>query len=465
MKSYFLLAIFYFSSYYFASNNLHELYAILILLVLIFQLHSFNKSIYVLMIAIFIPFFDRTPLFGFESLTLSRLSFLIFFIHAINTTKIEEFNLNNSFTFNTLLFSVAMVIFFSGVEFSLDEQDFNNFVSMRMFGYILDLGIIFCFFYYLFTRKKLDELPHFLAFLFCVIIFQSITFISLIIENPQYLEYNSYSTGGTKADLVNRVVSIEDNVIFGNRNTVAVNAGFVSIIGIILLFNFNNFFKKNNSLIYISILLSLSVVLVSLSRRAYVLVLLGIFLILLFNINFKLITFVALISLSLVFFPIDFLNARIGSLFSVRSFSDLQAVTSGQLHSEALQQFLSNITIIPNSFNNNIEVYNASESYWSALLYRQGIVGFLISFFMLFSIYARCFYYSRQAKVLNNKDLENFQYLLMIITLLFFGMSFFVTIMNFVNYIGDIGQIGFIAFFLFFVNEKKIYDFNKNKKI
>tara|TARA_Y100000588_G_scaffold322509_2_gene354591 strand:+ start:39023 stop:40351 length:1329 start_codon:yes stop_codon:yes gene_type:complete len=436
-------------TYYCAINEIAEIYALMLIVMVIFQFSSFENSIYILSLALLIPFFDTTPILGSEKLTLERIAFFPFLLQLSNKIQIRKFNMNKKNSFNFLISAVILVAFFSILQIIFDINQYEYFTPFRLLGFIIDIIIVLFFFYGVFGKmnnKSIDKV--FDMFLF-ILILEGISILLLIIYNPNYL----YSTLGPEV----RVYSIERNLYFGTRNVWGI---LFSLIFVITFIRFQMRKRKNIDLLNIlMMIISLTITVVSLSRRAYFLCLIGIGIAFLMQRNFKPIIFAGLIALVIFLLPTDFLYLRVESMLLARSFEDLRYASSGTISYEATEQFLNNITIIPNALSGRTYERNLSESLWSGILYRQGVLGLLFQFIVLFLIYRK---YNAKLTIRAN-DLQVHVVLMKLIIIIFFIMGFITSGCYFINFIGYIQQIGIITLFLFFYSELMIFKYENNK--
>jgi len=449
MIHYTIISIFYFMTYYYVLNDMFDAYSLVILAMIFFQFFSVKNSVYILALGIFVPFFDSIPILGNESLTLQRAALIPFLIQITNKSRIRRFNMNNNNVFNLLISAILFVAIFNVLQVNFDIANHKSFTPIRLLGYTADIVTVLFFFYYIFTRLDENSIKKIFDIFLFIIILEGISILLLIAYNPQYL----YSSLGHEF----RVTTIERNPFFGTRNSWGL------LFGLSFLITFLRFqmerIKKLDWLNILTMIVSIMVVTLSLSRRAYFLIVIGITFILLYQRKFKPFLITGSIIGILSMLPLDFILLRLESILQAKSFEDLRYASSGQLYFEATKQFLNNITVIPNALSGFTYTRNFSESLWSGILYRQGVLGLFFQFFLLFKIFTR--YKINPEKL--DINLGIFVLIMKLIAFVFFIMGFITTTCYFINYIGLIQQIGIMALFLFFYTELMLYNYGNNK--
>jgi hypothetical protein len=406
------------------------------ILLLGYQLLSFQKAVNIFLFSIMFLYLPN--FFGGEILPFSRFTLIPLILLANKRKRIRPFNINRSSYFTLLFVAVYVVKIFADIEHLLDENE--QFSLLTMIDSNVAALSIYYFLYIVFTRYTINELNDLLTIVILFVFLQASMSISLMLSSPEvFINSSSLST-----------FHISNEKYLSNRNEWA---PFFAITSIILLI-FASSKKNRNLFMYAMIGILITNVLFGLSRRGYMLFLVGYIFYLIFSRKlYASIVFIVL-GLAFILFQPKVVSQRLDSVYTAQSVDDLRQASSGQFHIEAVDQSKSNITIIPNSFTNDYESYNLSESFWSGLLYRQGILGFLFQLVMLFLLLRRYLsYYKRDT---SGVDLHITINLTIIIT--FFVMSFFSTTCYFINYVGNIRPIGLLAFILFLYTELVIHE-------
>lgn len=396
---------------------------------LILQLKSFKWATYIYLLIIFIPFLSSDFL-GTGILRLNRLAFIPFILYGIKENKINKFH------FNKLLFALLLASFIL-IRASSDYQKLIQLEEWSIYNSLaswFDLFSYLIFFYIVFTRFTLKDTQLIFNFIIFLALLEGLTLVFLIYKNPDFL----YDYG-------------KDNVLwnspyFEHKNFWGVFYAFISLTTLSFIIS-----KRRDvpqSIIIVIFIISLSLMLLSLSRRAIIIFIIGVIYLSIAKKQYKILISGFFLFALVVLLDFDFISNRYGSIFNARSITELQAASSGQLRERAYQQFFEYFDFVPQMFERKWE-YNWSEGFWTGLLYQLGVFGMIFNIIVLLLIYRRYSLYSFSP----NNMIRNNSILIMMFCLIFFLGAFTLRSMYFIDYYGNLKQTGILVLFLMYQNE------------
>lgn len=410
-------------------NELTQLAYVVSIIVLLLQLKSLKWATYIYLLIIFIPFLSGDFL-GTGPLRLNRVAFIPFLLYGLRAPKLHKFH------FNKILF-LLLIASFLLIRASSDYQRLVQFPDWTLENSLaawFDLISYIIFFYIVFTRFNTKDLQLIFNFMLFMALLEGVTLGYLIQKNPDLL----YSYGESSI--------LWENPYFGHKNFWGVFYAFIALIAL----SYISYKEPDNlkSILIIVLVISSALMLLSLSRRALLIFLIGVFYLSFAKKKHNTLIFSGFFLIIILLLDFDFLANRYSSLLNVRSLSDLQSASSGQLRDIAIRQFIDYFDFVPQMFVRKWE-YNWSESFWTGLLYQLGIFGMLFNIGVLFFTYRRYKQFSTSA---DNK-IKNNSILIMMFCIIFLVGGFGLTSMYFIDYYGSLRQTGILVLFLIYQNE------------
>lgn len=341
---------------------------VIVAISVLYQVLSFKRSIAILFLSIFIPFISGY--IGTGLLRLDKIFSLIFVLKYFNTPIQQDIIITKQLKLSFILILVLKIF---NTMFNLKYPNFTE-IPFSLQNFIADYyNFIVLILLFLALFKKIQNDSKLDFFLMLIIVFSvsmASSLIHMIINNPQDLY------------IISSTSIMWNNEYFSHKNSWGLYFSLLSLV--CLHFIINNDKTKIKTIFYsIVFFISILVLVLSLSRRAMFVFIAGILYLLKNQFNIKLLILICLVLGVLFVWQPDFLIQRFDSLFTAQNFNDLQDASAGQLQDVALEQIIHRISIVPRFFTDKWE-YNWMEGFWGQLLFRTGIIGFLI--FLIFDI-------------------------------------------------------------------------------
>ncbi|WKN41971.1 hypothetical protein [Tunicatimonas pelagia] len=408
------------------------------LLLVFIQLSSYYYASIIMLMAIFIPFFNIFFDNAISGVTITRLLFALFFILSLNKKKLRELQIDSKLlvlamiALVTLQLSSSYQILFKNMPISGDGSAAGY---INVLAIIYDNVVIVLFLYFAYTRLPFAKLNHLVNFVILLAILEAASLLFVAVQNADQV------FGSAASDLNRNILWL--NPMFGHKNDWSMILVFIFLLVIVR----NIYVKEYKVLYYLTLGVVLPAIAISLSRQAYVWCVLVFLVVSWLQKDFRFVGYLSVIVLLVVLFQPDFILQRIQSMLEVRNVEDFQELNR-KVSDLAIDQAVGNFTIVPRMFFQNWE-YNWSEGFWNGFLHQQGIIGLLYTVFLYFFIYRR---YSALSKI-KKGGLYHYCIILMTAIVLMFLANFNRRYTHFMHYKGDIGQIGFLVMFLIFYAE------------
>ena len=412
---------------------------------MIFMLTSYANAVAVMLMVIFVPIVTREMGQEIGGVKLTRLVFIVFLYLSIKRQSLRKLQFDKS-TFNFLMISTIVIIFFSYVQLQLQNEPLS--VGMKeakgLKNYIasfIDQLIIISFFiisYIKLNFKQLDNLYN--TFIFIVVL-QALNILYMVAIRPEAVFF------GPGFD----ILYLWNSKHFGHKNDWGMMFVFIFFATFIKMF----LEPKHSKLYLIAMGIFLAAIAVSQSRQAYVWTVMGFIMVSIWQKNTKIIAYFILIAIAIVIIQPAFLMERMESMLAVDSLEDAKSINR-KISDLSINQAISYFTFVPRVFIIDWE-YNWSEGFWVGLLHNTGIIGFFTIIYMYFYFFT---HYRRLFKTNNNK-LSTYGMLVMTYLVLMFLANANRRFTHFVHYKGTIGQIGMIVMFIMFYTELMFHSLRK----
>lgn len=355
-----LYQLFWFSEYFDISNKYK---VVLVIITLIYQFSSLKRAIAVLLIAIFIPFFD--PFIGLGLLRLEKIFSLPFLIKYSNEPKRQSIHITNTMKYAILL---ILILYLFQILFAVKypENYGHSFSIINLLSNLYTLFIVLAIFYSIFVKIPQDDfLNYFMAIMIVASLSMASSIIYMIIQNPKEL-YSGLMTG-----------IMWRNPFFGHKNTWGLYFSLFSLVCYYFLSNNIKNININRKLWLFLFFISILILIFSLSRRAALVFIFGILYLMRRTLGFRTLLLISLVVVGLYAWQPDFLIDRYRAIVEAEKISELRyTATGGQLWDEAIAQFIHRFSWMPRFFTESWE-YNIMEGFYGQLLFRMGILGFL----------------------------------------------------------------------------------------
>lgn len=409
------------------------------------QFRSFYLSTIIVFAFIFFPFFKDIITLPISGLNTTRLMFLPFIYLGFQIKPQRLLKVNKILIFFILL-SLISILLSAEVrklvqEIPLIESKENSPGFLNFVARSVDVLFILIFIYLLLTRLGLKQIEKLMDILILFGLLEALCIIFLVAQNPQSVFLGE---GFDKSYLWR-------NPFFGHKNDWGMVLAFL-----VLLTYMRMGMVKSHKILYTSALSIIAMaVLLSLSRQAYINVILGFLLFSVFQGNIKPSIYFSIGLLLVIIIQPTFLINRITSFQDVSNIDQFQNI-SRKVSGLALNQFIDNLTIIPNIFYKSHE-YNWSEGFWNGLAHQQGVIG--IFFHICFYFFAIYRYY-----LIGKTPIKELGILGIMMTTFF--IIIFISLYNrrgihIMHYDGKIEQFGFIFLLLISMSEFWIYHYKK----
>lgn len=408
--------------------------ALIVVGLLVFQFTSYTNSLSILLMTLWVPFFDNLMVDFSRALDVHRLLFLPFYFLSLRQAKLRSFPARGALMWLVLISLVllqassAFQILYRGMPLSAEQDDTSVF---QILAYVYDNIIILAVIYFAYTRLSLERLNYFLDLIIFITALQALAIIHLTVLNLDMLTR-------FRSDSI-----LWSNPYFGHKNDWSMVFVFVVLAALS-----RKLYKPGKDFFY---LVAMGIVLVaislSLSRQAYVWTL-GVFILMaLYNGKFKIFGYLlGLIVLLLIIQP-DFLFERMEGMLNASNQEEFQSLNR-KVSDLALEQAVDNFTVLPRMFVQNWE-YNWSEGFWNGFLNQQGILGLLFLFALYFMLYFRFWNISKTP----DRNLKFIARIGMIMIVLMFLANFTRRHTHLMHYKGTIGQVGLLFMYLWMYAE------------
>lgn len=408
---------------------------------MLMMLTSYANAAAIMLIAIFIPIIANVMGQEISGVKLPRLVFFVFLYLSWKKKSLRKLQFDPKTLF-FLLFSTFVIIVFADVQQSLqsvplsagqtEAKGFKNYIAQ-----FIDQLIIIVFFFICYTKLNYKQLSNLYNVFILVGFLQAVNVLYMFGIHPEKV---FFGPGFDKTYLW-------QSVHFGHKNDWGMMFVFMFFITFI-----RSFLDKENKLIYfVAMGACVAAVGISMSRQAYVWLVMGFILISVWRKNTKLILYLIIAIIALVIIQPKFLVDRMESMVAVESLEDAKNINR-KISDLSIDQAVSYFTFVPRVFTIEWE-YNWSEGFWVGILHNTGITGFFTLIFMYLKFFRRYQSFSK----LNNLKLSSYGILLMTFMILMFLANFNRRFTNFVHYNGNIGQIGMIVIFMMFYTELMFY--------
>lgn len=415
----------------------------------VFQLKSYKDATIIMFLVIFIPFYKSFfRAVDIDGLLPSRVLFLIYLYLSLKQPIIRRFPFSK-WALGMIIISIISLKFSSEILYTIQDVPLKGAVmglKNKLISYY-DLSISLCFFYFAFTRLSLKDLNELFRALMIFVLFESITVLYQVYENPQLvMDYGVTSLGEDWKKV------LWQNPYFGHKNDWGLMLGFMVLAAFIRLE-----LDKNAKKLYLwTIAFALMAVAVSLSRQAYVWTVVGVIIITIGTRNSKLMGYFLVGAAILLILQPEFLIRRMDSMISVEDSGDFQDLNR-KVSDQALEQAKDNFQLIPRMFFTNWQ-YNYSEGFWNGMLHQEGILGFVFHMILYMVLFIRYFkFYSSK-----NKKLSLYGLLGLLFIMLLFFANFNRRHTHFLHYNGQLTQINRMNLFILCYIELVYYAF-KNR--
>lgn len=410
-----------------------------VLIFLGLSLRSFQTASAIFLLALFMPYFTEFLGFKISGLNSVRLLAIPYLYLAFRHPPIRTLKFNQVFL---LLLFVAMLTILSSAEIRKLVQEtpvseMNQAPGLlNLIARTVDIIVMFLFIYLTLSRFKIPEIENLFNLLLLCGLLEAITIIFLVIQSPESIigeQFDKYY--------------LWRNPYFGHKNDWAMMLVFMVLAAYI-----KRKISESNKTFYLLVMVFASIAIVfSLSRQSYVSLILGFMLISFLQGNIKPALYLTIALILLLSIQPKFLFDRIDTFVSVSSIEDFQGL-SRKVGDLAINQFKSNLTIIPRMFFTDYE-YNWSEGFYNGLAHQQGIIGLV--FHTLFYIYFMYRYFIiSKSNILILSYVGSIMCIFMVIILI---SNFNRRGINYMHYDGKIEQFGFMLLYFTFMAEFTLY--------
>ncbi len=406
-------------------------------LLIILQFFSFHSALIILFLALFMPF--TADLLGEGVLRFHRLALIPFAFHAFRARSVRKFPANRQVLFLILLSLVVIKITADlQVIYQISKDPTHNDYSKGLLNYTaeyFDISVVLFLLYTLFTKFETRDIHYFFKSALWAVTLQGITIIYIAATN-----FNDVllQTRGSRI--------LWDSPLFRHKQYWGPLFCIVFLIHFITYFNAR---RKNLSQLF-PIIITLITLFVSLSRTAYLGVLIGIGVFAVRSKNLKKLVYIFGITLLLlpIALQIDFVNDRIESMTAADDVGEFQDQSAGHFSDAALEQYANNFTFVPQIFYVPWE-FNYSEGFWNGLLHQSGIIGLFLVLLVFWRLFRRLNFLYR------NGDSPTRTFAIIGITLI--PLFIVINLINrngfFMDYYGDITNYGILLTIIYLYAE------------
>lgn len=402
---------------------------------LFLQLISLRHAATILLLSLFLPFFS--PLLGEGFLRFNRLAIFPFAFMALQKKSLRKFPANKQLLILALL-SIVLIRVTADLQtiFQISNDPTHQFYNKSLKNYLADYYDLFTglfLIYMVYLKMSLDDLRLF---------FKSLLLIgSLMALSILYIAVTNFG-----AVLSHEKGVLWDSPLFTHKQYWGPLMFILFLIFFIIYFDA----KKKSLVLLIPLVLTIAAVMVSLSRTAYIAVVLGIVLYGVLGNNFKKLIYI--FGIMLLLFPVvlqfDFVRERMESIVAAKDVNEFQSQSAGHFSDKAINQYISNFTFAPQIFYTDWE-FNYSEGFWNGLLHQSGIIGFLIVASVYFRLIRR---YNFLHKV-GNPATKTLALSGLIITILSIIVNLIVRHVYFIHYYGYLTGISLLLMILYLTTE------------
>ncbi len=414
-------------------------YLIVLLLVAI-QFTSFYNATLIMLFAVFVPFAGSIMNGEISGLKLQRIILIPFLIQALNSETNRKLQFDQK-GLMVIFISIVLLLTTDHIRhivqtFPISEGMDEEFSTKNQIArYADNIVISFGFLYLIFRRLPLDRLKNLADIMILLMVLETITILYLVYQNPAMVIQSSNEFDKTY---------LWNNPYFGHKN----NWGMLMVLFVFIILARMNTQKGKNRVFYItSLIIVVCGVGVSLSRQAYFTLFVGFLLVIIWQRDFKTLSYLILLIIALAIIQPSFVFDRMESMLAVRSAEEFQSLNT-KVGDDAFRQIKENLSLIPMMFFKDWE-YNWSEGFWNGMLLQLGILGLLYWIYMYSYLYSRFQSFYR----LPMKKLKLYGMLCMLFIIIMTISNFNRRGVNFSHYNGNIEQIGFTVLFWMFYTE------------
>ena len=406
-------------------------------LLLVIQFFSFRSALIILFLSLFMPF--MYSLLGEGILRFNRLALIPVIFYAFRKPNIRSFPANSQVLTLTL---ISLIIIKATADLQIiyqisnapAHQDYNKGLQNYLAEYFDIFSALFLM-YMVFRKVTVPDIQYFFRNMLWAVTLQGLSIIYIAVTN-----FNDVLllTQGSRI--------LWDSPLFKHKQYWGPLFCTAFLIHVVVYFN-----ARRKSLIQLfPIVITLLTLFVSLSRTAYLGVIIGLCVFAVRSKNLKNLFYIVGITLLLLplALQIDFVNDRIESMVAADDVNEFQDQSAGHFSDQAMEQYANNFTIIPRIFYVPWE-YNYSEGFWNGLLHQSGIIGVLIVFLVFFRLLRRANYLYREG----NLTTRTLAMMCIVLIPLFIIINTINRHAYFMDYYGDITNYGLLLMFVYLYAE------------
>jgi len=405
------------------------------IVLLFMQLLSFRHAATILLLSLFLPFFS--PLLGEGVLRFNRLAIFPFAFMAIQRPTLRRFPANTQLLIIALI-AITLIKITADLQtiFQISQDPTHQFYNKELKNYLAEYYDIFTalfLIYMVYTKLTNVEIRLF---------FKSTLLIGVLMATS--IIYIAATNFGAVVSREKGV--LWDSPLFNHKQYWGPLMFVLFIIEFVIFFD-----SKNKTFVkVIPILLVLGAVMVSLSRTAYISIILGIILYGFLGNNLKKLIYILGIMLLMapVVLQFDLVRERMESIVAADDVNEFQSESAGHFSDKAMNQYVQNFTFVPQIFYTDWE-YNYSEGFWNGILHQAGIIGFLIIVFVYIRLIRRYSYLFRTG----NEATKTLALAGQIITFLSIIINIIVRHVFFINYFGTITGLSLLLMVIYLTAE------------
>ena len=406
-------------------------------LLLILQFFSFRSAIIILFLSLFMPFFYG--LLGEGILRFNRLALIPFMFHAFRKPNIRRFPANHQVLVLALISLVIVKVtadlqVIYQISHDPTHQDYNKSLTNYLAEYFDTFSVLFLM-YAVFRKVTVPDIQYLFRSVLWAVTLQGLSIIYIAVTN-----FNDVllQTKGSRI--------LWDSPLFRHKQYWGPLFCIVFLIHVITYFNA----RRKSLLQLFPIVIVLVTLFVSLSRTAYLGVIIGLCVFAVRSKNIKTLFYIFGVTLLLlpVALQIDFVNDRIESMVAADDVSEFQDQSAGHFSDAAMEQYANNFTFVPQIFYVPWE-FNYSEGFWNGLLHQSGIIGVLVVFLVFFRLLRRSNYLYREG----NDTTRSLAMMCIVFIPLFMVINTINRNGYFMDYYGDVTNYGLILMFVYLYAE------------
>lgn len=404
-------------------------------ILLFMQLISLRHAATILLLSLFLPFFS--PLLGEGILRFNRLAVFPFAFLALQRVSIRKFPANKQL-FILALVAIIVIRVTADMQtiFQISKDPTHQFYSKSLKNYLADYYDIFTalfLIYMVYLKMSITEIRLF---------FKSTLLIgTLMALSVLYIAVTNFSAVVSKEQGI-----LWDSPLFNHKQY------WGPLMFVLFLIFFSIYFDARKKTLgkLLPVLITIGAVMVSLSRTAYISVVIGIVLYGVLGNNFKKLIYIFVIMLFMlpVVLQFDLVRERMESIVAAKDVNEFQSESAGHFSDKAINQYINNFTFAPQIFYTDWE-YNYSEGFWNGVLHQAGIIGFLLVALVYYRLIKR---YNYLRKV-GNEATRTLALAGLIVTVLSIIINVIVRHVFFINYFGTITGLSLLLMILYLTTE------------